>query len=301
MIGLAVGSRECTWVRARARGGGLYVESYGSCPTPAGTVQYGIVRDPGDLGRALREALRPGRLRREETNLCLCGMQFFVRAISLPGVRRRDLPRAVRYQVAAEVPIPLEDLAVDYRFLPGDRAEVVAVATRRTNLQHLVLALRTAGLRPRVIDIEPYCLFRAAARMWPERVPPAVALLSLDPAAVQFSFFTAGILRFHRFFPPDDMGTSGGEAWWQRAAAEAGRSLAFCRQKFGRDVEVRFLATGSAAQEEACAALEGALEMPVQPLAAAPGLAFSTSLAPGAADELARGWPAALGLALRRR
>lgn len=299
MIGLVVDSRECTWVRVHKKGEKPRVDSYGSCPTPAGAVQNGIVRDPADLGAALKVALQPVRFFRERVAVCLGGLQFFVRSFSLPGLKPRDLARAVSYRVAAEVPIPLEDLAVDYRLSPGAEGEIVAVATRRTNLQQLVLALKLAGLMPRVIDIEPYCLFRAATGRR-DGGRGATAILSLNRESPQFSFFLDGILRFHRFLPAGN-GTDGQEAgFWPGVGPELGRSLAFCRQEFYRTGAIRVLVTGIPLPPEISATLEGQLAAPPAHLATVEGVELSPSLPAGAAAELAAGWAAALGLALRR-
>ncbi|MDN5344490.1 MAG: type pilus assembly protein PilM [Clostridia bacterium] len=299
MLGLVVDSRECTWVRVHKKRERRRVESYGSCPTPAGAVQNGIVRDPADLGAALKAALRPARFYREEVAVCLSGLQFFVRSFSLPGLKPRDLARAVSYKVAAEVPIPLEDLAVDYRLPPGAGGEIVAVVTRRTNLQQLVLALKLAGLTPRVIDIEPYCLLRAATGRQDDG-RGATAILSLNRESPQFSFFLDGILRFHRFLPANHAVTGQEAGFWPGVAPELGRSLAFCRQEFYRTGAIRVLVTGIPLPPEISATLENQAAAPPAYLTMVEGVELSPSLPAGAAAELAAGWAAALGLALRR-
>ncbi|KKM09404.1 hypothetical protein SY88_18775 [Clostridiales bacterium PH28_bin88] len=299
MIGLVVDSRECTWVRVQQKGERRRVESYGSCPTPAGAVQNGIVRDPADLGAALKAALLPARFYREKVAVCLSGLQFFVRSFSLPGIKPRDLARAVSYRVAAEVPIPLEDLAVDYQLPPGAGGAIVAVATRRTNLQQLVLALQLAGLTPRVIDIEPYCLLRAATSRQSDG-RGATAILSLHRESPQFSFFLDGILRFHRFLPANHA-VAGQEAdFWPGVGPELGRSLAFCRQEFYRTGAIRVLVTGIPLPAEISATLESQLAGPLAHLTTVERVELAPSLPAGAAAELAARWAAALGLVLRR-
>ncbi|WP_258358932.1 type IV pilus biogenesis protein PilM [Moorella sulfitireducens] len=300
MIGLVIDSRESTWVRVHKKGDRLRVDSYGSCPTPAGAVQNGIVRDPADLGAALKAALQPARFFRERVAVCLSGLQFFVRSFSLAGLKPRDTARAVRYKVAAEVPIPLEDLVVDYRLPPGAGEAIMAVATRRTNLQQLVLALKLAGTAPRVIDIEPYCLLRAATGHRDDG-RRATAILSLNRDSPQFSFFLDNILRFHRFLPAGN-GVTGGEAgFWSGVAPELERSLAFCRQEFYRTGAIRVLVTGIPLPPEIAVTLENQVAEPPVYLTMVEGIELSPALPASAATELAAGWTTALGLVRRRR
>ena len=78
-----------------------------------------------------------------------------MRTLELPPMTdRKELAAAVQFQAQEQVPMPLSNAVLDFHPLgvldtpAGPRQHVVLVAAQRDMVEHLLAAVRGAGLRP---------------------------------------------------------------------------------------------------------------------------------------------------------
>lgn len=127
----------------------------------------GEVASVEGLAEALRELFEGTELGRR-VRVGVANARVAVRTLDLPPITdRKDLDAAVRFQAADQLPIPIEQAALDYQSLgvvdtpDGPRTRVVVVAAQRDMIARLLAALREAGLRPEGIDLSAFALIRA--------------------------------------------------------------------------------------------------------------------------------------------
>ncbi|MGI8660197.1 MAG: type II secretion system protein GspL [Thermoleophilaceae bacterium] len=140
-----------------------------SCELSEGIAPDGEVRRPDELAGEIREFFRAESLPRN-VRLGVANQQIVVRQLDLPRIEDdRERDRAVRFQAAEAVPMPLEDAILDHQVVehanvdgsPRDR--VVVVAARRTMIERLLEAVRGAGLKVEGIDLSAFALVRTLA------------------------------------------------------------------------------------------------------------------------------------------
>ncbi len=145
------------------------VSRFASCELSEGIAPDGEVHRPDELSREIRDFFRRESLPRN-VRLGVANQQIVVRQIDLPHVEDdRERDRAVRFQAAEAVPMPLEDAILDHQVVeqvtvdgvPRDR--VVVVAARRTMIERLLEAVRSAGLKVEGIDLSAFALVRTLA------------------------------------------------------------------------------------------------------------------------------------------
>jgi type IV pilus assembly protein PilM len=101
----------------------------------------------------------------------VANQQIVVRQIELPRIEDPDeLDAAVRFQAAEAVPMPLDEAVLDSVMLSPaispdgiSQMRVMVVAARRTMVEMLVEAARSAGLKPVGVDLDSFALIRALA------------------------------------------------------------------------------------------------------------------------------------------
>ncbi len=153
-------------VQARVNGS-IVAERAAVLPLPADAVREGEVVDEGDLSRVLRELFSNERLTKR-VRVGVANQRTVMRTLELPPMTdRKELAAAVQFQAQDQVPMPLSNAVLDFHPLgivdtpAGPRQHVVLVAAQRDMIEHLLAAVRGAGLQPVGIDLSAFALIRS--------------------------------------------------------------------------------------------------------------------------------------------
>ncbi len=184
IVGLDIQPGHVAAVQARVNGSIVVKHAVGA-PLPADTVREGEVLDESVLSEALRALFDDSRLS-QRVRLGVANQRTVLRTLELPPVTdRKELAAAVRFQAQDQVPMPLSNAVLDFHPLgvfdtpDGPRQRVVLVAAQRDMIQHLLTAVRNAGLRPEGVDLSAFALIRSLYRPDPEHAD-RVLYLNVD-------------------------------------------------------------------------------------------------------------------------
>ncbi len=141
--------------------GGLTLTAYGSGELPSVDIN-----DPGALGASLpavlhqimrEKGIRPGPL-----VVSLSGQMVFPRFAKIPTIG--DAEQQVRYEIEQNVPFPIDEIVSDHQFVgmtpEGDKATLI-VAAKLETVRAVTDAVRSAGLKPMVVDVSPIAILNA--------------------------------------------------------------------------------------------------------------------------------------------
>ena len=153
-------------VQARVNGS-IVAERAAVLPLPADAVREGEVVDEADLSRVLRELFANERFAKR-VRVGVANQRTVMRTLELPPMTdRKELAAAVQFQAQDQVPMPLSNAVLDFHPLgivdtpAGPRQHVVLVAAQRDMIEHLLAAVRGAGLQPVGIDLSAFALIRS--------------------------------------------------------------------------------------------------------------------------------------------
>lgn len=166
IVGLDIDGRYLAAVRADGR----RVEGAVSTELPEGLVREGEVVDAEALGRELKRFVTEAGLPKN-VRLGVANQQIVVRVVELPQIEdERERDSAVRFQAAETIAMPLDEAVLDHQVVSysrgedgGSRMQVVLVAARRSMIESLLRAVRSAGLKPEAIDLDAFALVRMLA------------------------------------------------------------------------------------------------------------------------------------------
>jgi general secretion pathway protein L len=143
------------------------------------------------LADLLREFIRTNRLAGATIVTALACRDLFIRQLALPFRDPKKLLQVVPYEVENLIPLPLEEVAVDYQLLgpakrngsseQDDASDVlVAVVPKATLAQHVQLLAR-AGIKPSLIDVDALALFALEQHLdrHGSAFPPDLAMIDL--------------------------------------------------------------------------------------------------------------------------
>lgn len=144
--------------------------------TPPGTIQDGVVVDPGALAAEIRDMLSELRTRKRYVVAAASNLAVITRTLQVPKMPVKQLEEAVRWEAERYIPFPIDEVVLDYASLDtpenipdGEQMDVVVGAARHETVSSLVEVLKASGLEPVVIDIKPFAGLRTlASKLHPE-------------------------------------------------------------------------------------------------------------------------------------
>lgn len=147
------------------------IEIYGEFSVPEGIIEGGEIKKENDLEKVF-SAWLAGEGRRFRSSFVAVSLpeeKSFVRLIQLPKVQRNELASAVRWEIEANIPMPLEELAYDYEVIepigPYNHLDVMIVAFPKRLLTPYIEVLKRAGLHPYVLELESQAIIRSLLPM----------------------------------------------------------------------------------------------------------------------------------------
>ena len=188
-MGLKIGASQLAAARVAVNGSPRLLQVAIS-PLQPGLVAGGEIRDPEELGKALKAFFKEHGLPQRAVRVGVANNRVGVRTMELPGVEDpKQLANAVRFRAQEVLPIPLNEAVLDYQILseePGtDKAplrRVLFVVAYRDLVDGYATACRIAGLRLIGIDLEAFALLRALtpfAELSAADEPSALVAISL--------------------------------------------------------------------------------------------------------------------------
>lgn len=139
------------------------IERWGSVDLPQEHMDQGLISDPEAVAAALTKFIGTKGVPRRRVITSLTGHRTVSRVLSLPAIKRKQLPEAVRRKAKQELPLPLSETYLSWQLISqeNNHMQVYAFAVPRAVIDRQMEALRAAKLRPRAMEIKPLALVRA--------------------------------------------------------------------------------------------------------------------------------------------
>lgn len=168
VAGLDISDRSVKYLKFRPETKEGEIEFFGEASIPEGIVVGGEIRREEDLVTTLK-----GLISREGKRLRSCFIaaslpeeKGFLRLIRLPKVDREKVSAAVRSEIEANIPLPMEELIYGQEIIESpadyfDHLDVVITAFPKNIVESYVRALKGAGMAPSVLELESQAVARA--------------------------------------------------------------------------------------------------------------------------------------------
>jgi type IV pilus assembly protein PilM len=166
-VGLDIGSSSVKLV-ALAREGGdkrLKLWRYGvkSIPVCSGKSSES---DPS-IGHLVKELYGETKIESKDVIAAIPGISAVVRYIQMPRMTLQEAREALRYEAAQYIPFKAEEAQMDCHILNGASSQrdntmkLMLVATRTSEAERRVEALKTAGISPVILDVDSLAILNA--------------------------------------------------------------------------------------------------------------------------------------------
>jgi type IV pilus assembly protein PilM len=143
------------------------VETFAVEPLPPNAVVERRIQEPDGVGEAIRRAVRRAHTKTREAAAAVPVSAAINKVFSVPEApNEAETQTQIELEIGKHIPFPIEEINYDYKILgptedDADRLDVLVVASRNENVDMRAAAIELGGLKPRVIDVEPYALEHA--------------------------------------------------------------------------------------------------------------------------------------------
>lgn len=141
---------------------GMRLERYAIEPIERGAIVDGNVEKPEAVADALTRAIRRTGTRTRHAAMALPSSAVIAKRITLPaGMLEEDYEVQVETEASQYIPFSIDEVNLDFQILgpapqSPDDVEVLLAASRKEKVDDRVAIAEMAGLKPIVIDVEPY-------------------------------------------------------------------------------------------------------------------------------------------------
>lgn len=158
LFGLDIGASSIKVMQlSDAPGKKRHVTGYGVIGYDTSAIKDGVISDFKSLGKSMQELFSHhiiGEINTRRVAVSIPASRTFTRAMSLPKIRDAELMQAVRTEAEQYIPIPIDELYIDYTIIERtDKGiELLAVAAPKKIVDSYLLLIRMLGLEPISFD-----------------------------------------------------------------------------------------------------------------------------------------------------
>jgi type IV pilus assembly protein PilM len=144
------------------------VESYAIEALPPNAVVEQSISDEEAVGETIRKVLSRSKTSLKKAAIAVAGSAVITKTIEMNAAfSDSEMDEQIRVEADQYIPYPLEEVALDWeRQNPladnPDMVEVLLAACRKDNVELREDSLQLGGLETEIVDIEAYCVERAA-------------------------------------------------------------------------------------------------------------------------------------------
>jgi len=141
---------------------GKQIDKWASLLLEPSLVRDGVIVDEDEVAKSIKNLMKLGEVGTRKVDICLSGLNSIFRIITLPELNQSLLPEAVMNEARRVLPVPLEQVYINYQQLPSTKGEtrLFLAAYPRNSTDVLIKTIAKAGLKTDMVDMAPLALAR---------------------------------------------------------------------------------------------------------------------------------------------
>ncbi|MCD6571602.1 MAG: type IV pilus assembly protein PilM [Deltaproteobacteria bacterium] len=203
LLGLDVGSHSAKMVDLAKVRGGYELKALGLGMLPAECIVDKDIMDSEtvmDTIKSLRENLK---IRPRGTATAISGHSVIVKKAELPIMTEAELEQTLMIEAEQYIPFDINDVYLD-SFILGESAErsdmmdILLVASKKEMVDDYASAIRNAGLKPMVMDVDVFALETMYEVNYPDAPESLIALVDIGASMININIIKECIPVFAR-------------------------------------------------------------------------------------------------------
>lgn len=204
-VGLDIGSGYVKVVEMDHSGDQPEVVRVAMRPLAPDAIVEGEVMDPGVVSDTLRSLWSEAGIESKDVVTAVGGHDVIVKKIEMDRMTADDARQVIRWEAEQHVPFDIQSVVIDFQILDPEgtdpKMDVLLVAAKRELVDTKVSLLQSAGLTPRLIDVDAFALHNALERNHPEALNGIVALVNIGHEMTNVNILDEGVPILTRDIP----------------------------------------------------------------------------------------------------
>ncbi|MFA6383144.1 MAG: type IV pilus assembly protein PilM [Parcubacteria group bacterium] len=169
------------------------IRSYAIAEIPAGYIEDGKIMNKEQVSAIIRETIKKAGPQKIKTNKVICSLpesKAFLRIISIPKIEETEAAEAVKWEMEANIPMPIEQVYYDWQFLEAknkNKQNVLTAAVSKDIVDDFIEVLEGAGLEVYGLEVESVASARSLVKQKDDKGEKNVTLI-VDLGAQRTSF-----------------------------------------------------------------------------------------------------------------
>ena len=201
VFGLDISDLSLKLIKLKKEKNLLTLSSFGEEKIKPGIIKQGEIKGEEELVKIIEEAINNVQGDKITTNCVIASLpeeKTFLQVIKMPLLSEEDLKSAVVYEAENYIPLPIEDVYLDFQVIPSTHQvkhlEVLITALPKNIVQAYLSCLKKAGLKPLVLELESLAIARALIKK--ETTTSPIALIDFGATRTGFVVFSGHSVRF---------------------------------------------------------------------------------------------------------
>ena len=165
-VGLDIGSHAVKVCQMTLGKDGYELLSLGSAQLPDGAVEDGMLQEPEEVAKIISALYKDLKIKEKKVAISISGYSVIVKKINLAVMTEEELEAHIQSEAEQYIPFDIDDVYLDFQDLhtntgDDDRTDVMLVAAKKEVVDGYLDMLRTAGLKPVIVDVDAFALENA--------------------------------------------------------------------------------------------------------------------------------------------
>ena len=166
VVGLDIGSHAIKICQMSLDKDGYKLLHLGSAQVPEGAVEDGMLQEPEEVARIISALYKDLKIKEKKVAISISGYSVIVKKINLAVMTETELEAHIQSEAEQYIPFDIDDVYLVFQDLhtntqEDDRTDVMLVAAKKEVVDGYLDMLRTAGLKPVIVDVDAFALENA--------------------------------------------------------------------------------------------------------------------------------------------
>lgn len=200
-VGIDVGKSAIKVAEVRRAARGIELRHFGITPTPAGSVEGGLILDRQAVARAVAGLLQRAGIRTRKAVVSVTGQNVLARVLRLPPIPDDEVKQAIRWEAERHLPFPVDEAVLDVQTVrevseDGERQiEVLLAAAPEGLVLAHIETLEAARVSVEAVEVGALAMARALSQ---STETGTQALINLGASTTDVAIVRDGVPQFTR-------------------------------------------------------------------------------------------------------
>lgn len=206
IIGLDIGSSAVKMVEIDRAKKGEELQFLGVAPLPDGAIVEKTVKKPDAVRAAISGLWKNSKSRTKSLATSVAGKSVIIKQVTMTSMTDAQLEKQIEMEAEPYIPFDIKDVHLDF-YIMGDRPEregtmeVVLVAAKKDYMDEYMDLIKSAGLSPIVVDVDPFALEVMYEWCYPNVQEEVVALVNVGASTMNVNILKSGASQYTRDLP----------------------------------------------------------------------------------------------------